>query len=272
MQSSNAISRGWIDCILNPTVAEVYLTDPGWGSTGKVQVKRGEAELDLNFTCATSAGVARGSPPPTPLKSTKAKSRYTEAKPRCTWTWPRWTWAEVVRGGHRRLHSSPPRLCPGTPRRSRGVPGLGRGGLELKLHKEDSKYIEAQPRCTCFPPSATSVQWWWGGRQVHQGAAEVYLSFLRISIALESGGHRVQLQSIVDEEEASTTRRSRVVLVLQPNQQCLGVGGGLPSATPAQCWRGGRQVHRGEAEVYLSFLRVNIAPGSVRYISATVGF
>ena len=83
--------------ILNPTVAEVYLTDPGWGSTGKVQVLRGEEELDLNFTCATSAGVARSSPPPTPLKSTKAKSRYNAAKPSCTWTWPRWTWAEVVR-------------------------------------------------------------------------------------------------------------------------------------------------------------------------------
>ena len=123
-----------------------------------------------------------------------------------------------------------------TTRRRRVVPGLGRGGLELKLHKEEDKYIEAQPRCTCFPPSATSVQCWWGGRQVHRGAAEMYLSFLRINIALESGGHRVQLQSIVDEEEASTTRRSRVVLVLLPNQQCWGVGSGLPSATPAQ-WR-----------------------------------
>ena len=30
------------------------------------------------------AGVALGSPPPTPLKSTKAKSRYNEAKLRCT--------------------------------------------------------------------------------------------------------------------------------------------------------------------------------------------
>ena len=40
----------------------------------------------------------------------------------------------------------------------------------------------------------------------------MYLSFLRINIALESGGHRVQLQSIVDEGEASTTRRSRVDL------------------------------------------------------------
>ena len=53
----------------------------------------------------------------------------------------------------------------------------------------------------------------------------MYLSFLRINIALESGGHRVRLQSIVDEGEASTTRRSRVVLVFPPNQQCCGVGG-----------------------------------------------
>ena len=32
------------------------------------------------------------------------------------------------------------------------------GGLELKLHEEESKYSEAKPRCTCFPPSATSTQ------------------------------------------------------------------------------------------------------------------
>ena len=257
---------------INRTVAEVYFTDSGWSRPGQVEVQRGEAELDFNLTWTTSAGVARGSPPPTPLKSTKAKSRYNEAKPSCTWTWPRWTWAEVVRGGHHRLHSSPPRPSSGTTRRSRVVPGLCCGGLELKLHEEESKYTEAQPRCTCFPPSATSVQCWWGGRQVHRGAAEVYLSFLRINIALESDVHRVQLQSIVDEEEASTTRRSRVVLVLLPNQQCWGVGGGLPSATPAQCWRGGRQVHRGEAEVYLPSLRVNIAPESVKYTPATVRF
>ena len=125
--------------------------------------------------------------------------------------------------------------------------------------------------------TASYSTWVWGSsvfllNYLSLRAVKVYLSFLKISIALESGGHRVQLQSIVDEEEASTTRRSRVVLALLPNQQCLGVGGGLPSATPEQCWRGGRQVHRGEAEVYLSFLRVNIAPGSVRYTSATVGF
>ena len=120
---------------VNRTVAEADLTDPGWGSTGQVQVRRGEAESDLDLTCTTSAGVARGSTLPTPLKSTKVKSRYNEAKPSCTWTWPRWTWAEVVRGGHQRLHSSPPRPSPGTTRRSRVVPGLGRGGLELKLYE-----------------------------------------------------------------------------------------------------------------------------------------
>ena len=47
--------------------------------------------------------------------------------------------------------------------------------------------------------------------QVHRGTAEVYLSFLRINIALESGGHRVQLQSIVDEEEASPTTASTMM-------------------------------------------------------------
>ena len=132
------------DFNVNRTVAEADLTDPGWGSTGQVQVRRGEAESDLDLTCTTSAGVARGSTPPTPLKSTKVKSRYNEAKPSCTWTWPRWTWAEVVRGGHHRLHSSPPRPSPGTTRRSRVVPGLGRGGLELKLYEvatEDSTQV-----------------------------------------------------------------------------------------------------------------------------------
>ena len=37
-------------------------------------------------------------------------------------------------------------------------PTAGGGGLELKLHKEESKYTKAKPRCTCFPPSATSTQ------------------------------------------------------------------------------------------------------------------
>ena len=74
------LQRG-LNINVSRTVAEEDLTDPGWGRTGKVQVQRGEAELDLDFTCTTSAGVARGSPPPTPLKSTKAKSRYNEAKP-----------------------------------------------------------------------------------------------------------------------------------------------------------------------------------------------
>ena len=60
--------------------------------------------------------------------------------------------------------------------------------------------------------------------------------------------------------EASTPRRSQGVLVLPTSQHCRGVCGGSPSATPMQIWREGRQVHRGEAEVYLPFLRVKFAP------------
>ena len=165
----------------------------------------------------------------------------------------------------------------------RTAQGRSRVQLQCNVDEEEGKYIEAQPRCTC-PSSESTLHWslvdteynfralLMRRRQVQRGAAELYLSSYRINIAVESGGHRVQLQSIVDEGEASTTRRSRVVLVFPPNQQCCGVGGVLPSATPAQCWRGGRQVHRGEAEVYLSSLRVNIAPGSVRSASAAVRF
>ena len=35
---------------ISRSVAEVYLTDPGSGSSGQVQVQRGEAELDLDLT------------------------------------------------------------------------------------------------------------------------------------------------------------------------------------------------------------------------------
>ena len=41
---------------ISRTVAEVYLTDPGSGSSGQVQVQRGEAELDLDLTWTTWAG------------------------------------------------------------------------------------------------------------------------------------------------------------------------------------------------------------------------
>ena len=53
----------------------------------------------------------------------------------------RGTWAEVARGGR-----------PETPlKSSESKSGLGRGGLEFKLHEEESK-------CTYFPPSVTSAQ------------------------------------------------------------------------------------------------------------------
>ena len=42
------LSQAYIN--ISRTVAEVYLTDPGSGSSGQVQVQRGEAELDLDLT------------------------------------------------------------------------------------------------------------------------------------------------------------------------------------------------------------------------------
>ena len=56
--------------------------------------------------------------------------------------------------------------------------------------------------------------------------------------------------------------------VLCLSQHRWGVCGGSPSATPMQSLRGGRQVHQGAAEVYLSFLRVNFAYKSVKSMSS----
>ena len=69
----------------------------------------------LNFTCATSAGVARGSPPPTPLKSTKAKPSCTCPPTESTMLRSRWWTTECnsIAMLTRRKAS--------TPRRSRGV-------------------------------------------------------------------------------------------------------------------------------------------------------
>ena len=135
-----------------------------------------------------------------------SKSNSSGGGPHRPWTWPVLPQLELHEVVHCRLRSSPPRSSPGTMRRSRVVPGLGCGGLELKLHKEEDKYIEAQPRCTCFPLSATSLQCWWGGRQVQRGAAELYLSSYRINNAEESAvDYRVQLQRNVDEEGGKYT-------------------------------------------------------------------
>ena len=204
--------------MLSPTVIGVGLhrlelksneAKPSWTSTGP--------KLDF-------IGVARGDPPQTPIKSIEAKLKSNEAKPSLTSTWPRWTWLKLHEVDQRWLHSRPLSPSPSSTRRSRVELGLGRGGLELKLHEEQHKYIEAKsieaklkfneakpswtstwprwtwPQCTCAPPSATSVQCWQVGRQVHRGGAEVYLPSLRVNIAVESTMvHRVQLQCNVDE-------------------------------------------------------------------------
>ena len=153
------------------------------------------AEMDLTE-------VARGEPALTPLKATESKSKFNEAKPSWTWTWTRWPWAEVARGGEQ-VH--------------RGQAEVQRGEAELNF-----------------------------------SLAEMYLF-----------SSECNFSAMLTSWEASTPRRSRGVLVLATSQRCSGVNAGSPSATSVQCWRVGRQVHRGEAEVYLSSPRVNIAEESV---------
>ena len=45
-----------------------------------------------------------------------------------------------------------------TPRLRLGVLASLLVNIALKLHSEESKYTSAAPRCTCFPPRATSAQ------------------------------------------------------------------------------------------------------------------
>ena len=211
----------WPDSMLSPTVIVLYFTYLGW-SPISVKLKYNEAKPSWTSTWPKLdfIGVARGDPPQTPIKYIEAKLKSNEAKPSWTSTWPRWTWLKLHEVDQRWLHSRPPSPSPSSTRRSRVELGLGRGGLELKLHEEENKYIEAKlkfneakpswtstwPRCTCSPPSATSVRCWRVGRQVHRGGAEVYLSSLRVNIAEESVvDHRVQLQCKFDEKEGKYT-------------------------------------------------------------------
>ena len=107
--------------------------------------------------------------------------------------------------------------------------------LACNVDKLGDKYTEAEPRCTC-PPYESTLQ-----------SSQRWSTECNFSAMLTSW-------------EASTPRRSRGVLVLPTSQHCRGVCGGSPSATPMQILRDGRQVHRGEAEVYLPFLRVKFLP------------
>ena len=232
------VQRGEAELDFNLTEIVLHWSCTRWSTTdsnqvhrGQVEVQRGEAELDFNLAEMDLTEVARGGPALTPLKATESKSKFNEAQPSWTWTWTRWPWAEVARGGEQvhqgQVHRGQVEVQRGeaelnfnlaemdlalmylfssecnfsamltsweasTPRRSRGV-------LVLPTSQHCS-------RVNAGLPSATSVQCWWVGRQVHRGGAEVYLSSLRVNIAEESVvDHRVQLQCKFDEKEGKYT-------------------------------------------------------------------
>ena len=210
---------------VNRTVAEADLTDPGWGSTGQVQVRRGEAESDLDLTCTTSAGVARGSTLPTPLKSTKVKSRYNEAKPSCTWTWPRWTWAEVARGG-RQVHRGAAEMYLLSPECNFSAM-LMRRKASTSRRSRDVLVLPQNQHCigVWWTPSTTSEHYWWGGGKYNE-AQPSCTCIPTESTMLWSRRCTTECNSsaMLTRREASTPRRSRGVLVLSPSQHCARVG------------------------------------------------
>ena len=185
--------RGGAESVLtlSPTVIGVVLHRLGANLTRR---KGKYTSASPRCTCLPSRqiciGVALGDPPQTPLQCWLVGR--TSTPPWCTCLPTRQHCTEVALGG--------PALTP------------------LKATESKSKFNEAQPswtwtrlrwtwlRCTCPPPSATSVQCWREGRQVHRGAAEVYLSSVRVNIAEESVmDHRVQLQCKVYEEGGKYT-------------------------------------------------------------------
>ena len=221
------VQRGEAELDFNWTEIGLHWSCTRWSTTdsnqvhrGQIEVQRGEAELDFNLAEMDLTEVARGGPALTPLKATESKSKFNEAQPSWTWTWTRWPWAEVARG-------------------------------------------------------AAQVHW----GQVHRGQVEVQrgeaeLNFNLAEMDLASMylcSSECNFSAMLTSWEASTPRRSRGVLVLPTSQHCRGVCGGSPSATPMQIWRDGRQVHRGEAEVYLPFLRVKFAPSRWSTTPITVG-
>ena len=164
------------------------------------------AKRDFKITSMDLSGVACGDLPQTPIKSIEVKLKSNEAassrvglqfhREGLDWSCTRWTSVDstqghwvgigVQRGG------------------SRVELQFHWGGLELELHEEEEeKYIAVKlPRCACSSSfecnsSATPVQCWQGGRQVHRGT-------------------------------------SRVGLVLPTSQYCRGVCGGSLSATLMQ--------------------------------------
>ena len=103
--------------------------------------------------------------------------KYTSATPRCTCLPPRQHCAEVALGAFTTDSSAMLiRREASTPRLRLGVLASLLINIAPKLHSEESKYTSATPRCTCFPPHATSAQVRLVQVQVHLGYASVYLN------------------------------------------------------------------------------------------------
>ena len=103
--------------------------------------------------------------------------KYTSASPRCTCLPPCQHCAEVALGAFTTDSSAMlTRREASTPRLRLGVLASLLVNIALKLHSEESKYTSATPRCTCFPPHATSAQVRLVQVQVHLGYASVYLN------------------------------------------------------------------------------------------------
>ena len=112
--------------------------------------------------------------------------KYTSASPRCTCLPPRQHCAEVALGAFTTDSSAMlTRREASTPRLRLCVLASLLVNIALKLHSEESKYTSATPRCTCFPPHATSAQVRLVQVQVHLGYASVYFSvYISVKVKL----------------------------------------------------------------------------------------
>ena len=121
--------------------------------------------------------------------------KYTSASPRCTCLPPRQHCAEVALGAFTTDSSAMlTRREASTPRLRLCVLASLLVNIALKLHSEESKYTSAAPRCTCFPPRATSTQVRLVQVQVQLGFASLDLNLDSAYLRGVSGGHLVQLQ------------------------------------------------------------------------------
>ena len=121
--------------------------------------------------------------------------KYTSASPLCTSLPPRQHCAEVALGAFTTDSSAMlTQREASTPRLRLCVLASLLVNIALKLHSEESKYTSATPRCTCFPPHATSAQVRLVQVQVHLGYTSVYLNLDSAYLRGVGGGHLVQLQ------------------------------------------------------------------------------